>query len=260
MGFIRRITQRPLADFVDLLWLSEGYLQPHRAERVLPTGCMDLVIDLDESTPHRGVVSGAQSQSIILSTVKPLSLIGARFKPGGGFPFFGVPAGALQDLSVPLDTLWGARAETLRARLLEAATPRQKFLVLEAALLDQLQRGACRHPAVLYATRTFQLDTGSVNVADIVDRTGFSARKLIALFRDEVGLPPKVFSRICRFRRVLRHIEGATEIDWVDTALACGYFDQAHFVHDFRALVGVTPTAYTRHRTSNLNHVRVPDP
>jgi AraC-like DNA-binding protein len=221
---------------------------------------MDLVLDLDESTPTCGLVAGARSQSIILNTLKPLSLIGARFKPGGGFPFFGVPAGALQDQSIPLDLLWGAGVETLRARLLEATTPRAKILALEAALLDKLQQDAHRHPAVRYAIDTFQFSAHAASVADIVDRTGLSARKLIALFRDEVGLTPKVFGRICRFRQVLRRIEGVTNIDWADTALACGYFDQAHFVHDFRALVGLTPTQYVRHRTQNLNHVRVPDP
>jgi AraC-like DNA-binding protein len=260
MGFIHRVTQRPLADFVDLLWLSEGYLQPHRAERVLPTGCMDLVIDLDESTAAPALVAGAQSQSIILSTGKPLNLLGVRFKPGGGFPFFGVPAGALQDQSIPLDILWGAGAETLRARLLEATTPREQVRILETALLDKLRPEAYRHPAVSYAVKTFQQGIQPVSVADIVDRTGLSARKLIALFRDEVGLTPKMFARICRFRQVLGRIAPATAIDWADTALACGYFDQAHFVHDFRALVGLTPTTYARHRTQNLNHVRVPDP
>jgi AraC-like DNA-binding protein len=77
-------------------------------------------------------------------------------------------------------------------------------------------------------------------------------------FRNEVGLSPKAFCRIRRFNEVLRHIERLATIDWLDVALSCGYFDQAHFNHDFRAFAGLSPSAYLRDRMSRT-HVAVSD-
>jgi AraC-like DNA-binding protein len=261
MGLIHLITRRPLSDFVDFLWMSEGYVQPHAAERILPTGRMDLVINLDESQGWRALASGARSTSMVLATVRPLTLIGVGFKPGGGFAFFPCPAGELQNSSAPLETLWGPTANTLREQLLEAVTPPERFAILEARLLERLRVGPHRHPAIQYALATFQNGPTTTTVADIVERTGLSARKLIDLFRGQVGLTPKVFSRMCRFRLVIGSINTRTSanVDWVQTALACGYFDQPHFIHDFRDFAGMSPAAYLRHRTTNPNHVRVAD-
>jgi len=70
-------------------------------------------------------------------------------------------------------------------------------------------------------------------------------------------MTPKVFSRLSRFRAVLNTIETVTYVDWTATALECGYFDQAHFIHDFRDFSGMSPSAYIRHRTAGPNHVRI---
>jgi AraC-like DNA-binding protein len=253
-----RVTSRPLCDFVELLWLSEAYAQPHASERLLPTGRMNLVLSLDEHGPIGDVVAGAQSRFALLDTSRPLSLVGVVFRPGGGFPFFGVPAGELQDLSVSLDTLWGREAPLLREQLLEAPSPAAKFQVVETYLRRRLHHGPVRSPAVQYAIETFRAPTASPSVATVVERIGVSPRRFIAAFRDEVGLTPKVFCRIARFRRVIGAVQSAERGDWAAIALDCGYFDQAHFIHDFRKFAGVTPTAYLRQRTST-NHVRVGD-
>ena len=256
MRFAHRTpTRPPLSSYADLLWLAEGYAQPHSSERLLPTGNMDMVLSLDGGH-GRDRVSGAQSRFTILDTSRPLSLIGVRFRPGGGFPFFGVPAGELQNLGVPLDALWGGEAARLREQLLQARTAAARFDILEQTLLQRLRAGHSRSPAVRYAIGRFRDPTQATSVAAVVERTGFSQRHFIATFRDEVGLTPKVFARITRFRRVIDTLQGSPEIDWSALALECGYFDQAHFIHDFRAFAGISPSAYLRHRTSS-NHVPV---
>ena len=70
-----------------------------------------------------------------------------------------------------------------------------------------------------------------------------------------MGLTPKLFCRVHRFQRVLATIERDGDIDWPDVALACGYYDQAHFIHDFRAFSGINPTAYVRVRGPQRNHI-----
>jgi AraC-like DNA-binding protein len=249
----REVTRSPLADYVECVWISEGYVQTHAHERLMPSGTMNLIIDVGGSGSGAMGLSGPTSRSIVVSTAQQRDLVGIRFKPGGGFAFARLPAGELQDVSAPLELLWGAAANDLRDRLLEARTPVQRFAIIEACLLARLRDA--RNPVVPFAVS--QLQTGAASVADVAARTGYSARRFIAIFRDEVGLAPKQFQRIARFGRALGAVDG-TSVDWMDVALKCGYFDQAHLIHEFRELSGVTPTAYVRGRVS-ANHVRLSD-
>jgi AraC-like DNA-binding protein len=259
VSHIHRITSGPLAGFVDFLWLSEGYAPSHGAERILPTGLMGLVLDISGTSTTPGLVSGARASSFILDTSKPLSLLGVTFKAGGGYPFVGLPAGKLQDLTVPLDTFWGGRAEELQTKLLEANTTAHRFRIVEEFLSSRLALSTPRSPLVQFALRTFQDSSGAASVGDVVERGGSSARRFIAEFRDQVGLPPKAFCRIARFRKVIRRVALATDVDWSDVALSCGYYDQAHFIHEFREFAGVSPSSYLRCRTNSPNHVLMPE-
>jgi AraC-like DNA-binding protein len=258
MGNIQRVTGGPLAGFVDYLWLSEGYAPIHGAERILPTGLMGLVLDVSGSGASPGLVSGARTASFVLDTSQPLSLIGAAFKAGGGYAFFGLPAGELQDCAVPVDTFWGSGAQALRAQLLEARSTERRFSILERHLVTRLAGSPPRSALVRFALQEFQTPQRCVSVGEVVERTGVSARRFIAQFRQQVGLAPKAFCRIQRFRQVLRRISPAAEVDWTETALACGYYDQAHFNHEFREFAGVSPSAYLACRTGSPNHLRIP--
>jgi AraC-like DNA-binding protein len=258
MSQIHRITRRPLSDFVEFLWHSAHYTQPHAAERVLPTGCMSLVLGIGDCAQIGAVVSGARTQSIVLDTSRPLSLVGVNFKPGGGYPFFEVPAGELQDLSVPLHDLWNRQADGLHERINAAPNVATIFRLVESALLTRLNRCVDRSPAVAYAVRAFHGSETSSSVGAVVEHTGLSPRRFIETFRDHVGLAPKAFCRVVRFRRVVASIGSSPYVDWAEVALRCGYFDQAHFIHDFRAFAGITPTEYLRNRTASPNHVRIP--
>ncbi len=252
------VVSRPLSDFVEMMWLAEDYVQPHSSERLLPTGRMNLILSLDEHGRVGDLAAGAHSRSAILDTSRPLSLLGVVFKPGGGFPFFGIPAGELQDSSVPLDALWGRDASVLSEQLLAAASSSAQFQIVESSLRSRLHRAPAPDAAIRYAIDSFKDPMRSPSVAAVVERIGLSPRRFIAAFRGEVGLTPKVFCRIARFRRVIEGLQRTADVDWATVALDCGYYDQAHFIHDFSEFAGVSPTTYLRQRTS-ANHVRVSD-
>ena len=91
--------------------------------------------------------------------------------------------------------------------------------------------------------------------ATVTDAIGLSPKRFIERFKSEVGLTPKRYCRILRLQQVIRRAHACPVINWTDLALDCGYFDQAHFVHEFRSLVGMSPTAYAAARTAFQNHV-----
>jgi AraC-like DNA-binding protein len=179
-----------------------------------------------------------------------------HFKPGGAFPFFRLPMDELVNTHVPLDALWGGKAEELRHRLLDAEAPAEKFLRLERSLLAALARPEARHGAVGRALAHVQRSSPAPRIADLAEDSGLSQRRFIRLFSDEVGLTPKAFCRVLRFQQALQIIDGADAVDWADLAGACGYYDQAHFIHDFQGFCGFSPTAYLTRRAEHMNHVR----
>ena len=245
----------PLSEFVALLWLYEGYAPPHPKERLLPTGTVELVIDLRAETGGDGaVVCGAHSEFFEIETPAEASVMGVHFKPGGAFPFFAPPAGELHNLHVALADLWGAAAGELRERLLAASTPERRFRILEEHLLARAVRPLARHPAVTHALAQFE-GARVRTVAEVSGQIGLSRRRFIELFDAQVGLTPKLFCRVRRFQEVVRTVHAGPRVDWARVALACGYFDQAHFIHDFQAFSGLTPSAYLAHRTQHMNHV-----
>jgi AraC-like DNA-binding protein len=246
----------PLSDYVQIFWSYAHYSQPHSRERLLPTGTMNLVVTGDENGGASAMVSGAHSRSFLLDTSRPFSAIGVSFKAGGGFPFFGLPADELHNLVVPLDTLVGREGRELCDRLLEAPTTRARFLALERFLLARLDECGGRSGGIRYALDAFAGAGRVPKVATVAEQIGWTAGKLIAKFRGEVGLPPKTFCRVARFGKVLAALDEGADVDWCDVALSCGYFDQPHFAHDFKEFAGITPAEYLRERVSR-NHVRI---
>jgi len=126
----------------------------------------------------------------------------------------------------------------------------ERFLLAHAAWEQQ------PHPAVTFALASFQ--AGRHSISEVTAQLGLSPRRFIHLFKEAVGLTPKVYCRVLRFQDTLRLIENNQQISWADLALSCGYFDQAHFIHDFQAFSNLTPQAYLAQRSPFRNHVPLP--
>jgi AraC-like DNA-binding protein len=254
------------------MWVSEHLTAPHAFERVLPNGAMSLIVNLYEdrtrvydSGDHGKfegfagcVVAGASSEFVIIDTAELRATAGVAFKAGGVSPFIGLPAGELGETHVSLDTLWRAEAGYLREQLLEAPTPDAKFRVLESALLNRMVDTAETHPAVRFAVSNFERRPGRATSA-VTSQIGLSERRFLQVFTQQVGLTPKLYCRVQRFQQVLQRIADGGPLEWTQVALDCGYYDQAHFIHDFRAFSGINPTSYLANRTQFVNHVTVDD-
>jgi AraC-like DNA-binding protein len=246
----------PLANFVELFWYWSGYDRAYGKERLMPMGSVELVIQLSSSRTSRSGLGGPRSESLIIERTAHDRLLGIHFKPGGAYPFLQFPYGELHNGGVTLDELWGEkRARRLLCLLHEAETVDGQFQLLERWLLWIAGRPLRHHAAVSFAMAEFQRNPSLSSSATVAETTGMSQRRFIELFRDEVGMPPKLFCRVERFQTVIRNLERAQEVDWVDVALSCGYSDQSHFNHDFREFSGVRPTDYLSLRISQ-NHIR----
>ena len=261
----------PLAYFVNKFWLYEGSAPVHAKERVLPDGSAQLIVNLRDDitrvydrdntdvchTFGGCVVSGARSGFAVIDTAEQTSVLGVHFRHGGAFPFLGHPLSELRDLHVSIDVLWGAAGVDLRNRVMEAGTPDAKFRVLERILLARARGCLTRNPAVEFALKQFHNISSVGSTSSVIGQIGMSKRRFIQIFDERVGLTPKLYCRVRRFQDALRLIATGREVEWADLALDCGYFDQAHFIHDFKNFSGLNPLAYLQLKTEHANHARL---
>lgn len=238
-------------------------------EHVLPTGGMHLVFRLsgeplrlfdDDEDRHgrllgQAVVGGARSTFYSKDISTPTCSVGAQLRPGAPELLFGATAQDLSHRHTPLQDLWGSSADHAYEQLLDAGEPERRLAQLESLLARRLPTVRGLHPAVACALERFE-ELDSVHA--VVKQSGYSHRHFIALFRRAVGLSPKVYARVARFQRALRHVASEGAASWAAIALEAGYSDQAHFNRDFLEFAGVTPSRYRRIAPPSPCHVAMP--
>lgn len=235
-----------LAPWVACYWSISGTVASPRADRVLPDGCADVIIDLGAGRdPY---VAGTMRRALIVTLAGRLDMFGVRFHPGGALPFLDNPLRELTDQLVPLDSLWGRLAD----RLIDgfASAPRsERIRVVEHLLLQRLRHARADDELAVRAAALFRQSCGGAGVREVAAALGVGERRLERVFDRCVGLTPKGLARVARFAQAVRGIErGSTT--WTEVALGAGYADQAHFIREFRSLAGLTPTAFVIERKS----------
>ena len=258
----------PLDGLVRCLWYSEGPDVPDKRERLLPTGECTLVFSLEEDpiriydasdtnrvSCYRGaVLCGARSDCFGIDVTRRERVMGVQFHPGGVSPFLRVPVSDVSGGCFSPDDVW-AHVSSVREELLDTPDHRARFAVLERALSEQLILGRAIHPAVRHAVRRLQGKGWQPQISELAGQANLSPRRFIELFQRQVGITPKSFARLTRFQQVVTMVDGQRDVDWAGVALDCGYYDQAHFIHDFRTFSGYTPSVYLARATSHLNHI-----
>lgn len=256
-----------LAPFVSSLGFFEGELAPAR-ERVLPSGHVSLMVNLhedefrtfdgpDHGTVHRtrgAAFSGPQARHTVIDTEEQRCLVWVSFRLGGAAPFFDTPLEETKDQLVDLEDLWGRDGAVLRERVLQAGTTDEMFDIVESALLARLGPADERDPAVAFAVRA--LEHGA-SVSQVTSRLDVLPKRFVRRFRDHIGLTPKRFARVRRLQRLLGAVAREGDVEWAEVAAEHRYYDQAHLIHDFRELTGLTPTAYRPRAANEWNHVPV---
>jgi AraC-like DNA-binding protein len=265
------VTRQPapqLRPFVKVLWASDGRASPRGREYVSPTGGMHLVFRLagpalrvyrsaqDEigQTIGHAIVGGARS-GFYTKEAAPSVSVGALLEPGAAEALFGASAAEFAERHTALVDVWGRAARALNERLAEARGSDAQLALLEACLAARLPPVRALHPAVAQALG--RLAAGE-RAGAVARACGYSHRHFVVLFKRAVGLGPKVYARVLRFRRALHLAARADRPSWPDIALAAGYSDQAHFVREFRSFTGVTPERYRRLAPAHAHHVIVP--
>ncbi|MFI1990894.1 helix-turn-helix domain-containing protein [Actinoplanes sp. NPDC020271] len=253
MEYVSRVPRPPLDGLIDDLYYLEG--TPPYARLVLPPmpGAL-LIVNL--GAPFR-IGTGAFADGCVITTPtrayefgypSPTRSAGAHVKPWGLAPFLPMPAVELVDRPLTVEQVWGRPAVAeLRDRLAGANGPHEMLTLFEQELLRRLGEvsglGLVRHTSGVIAATS-----GAVAIGDLRTAAGVSSTHLTQRFKELVGVTPKRLARTQRFAATMLAIDFTAPVDWGGVAAGAGYFDQAHFGHEFRAFTGLTPTRYAEVR------------
>jgi AraC-like DNA-binding protein len=250
--YVSRTPRPPLDGLIDDLYYLAG--APPYARLTLPASPAALLIvnlrepfriragtDIATAEYADGCVIATPTRAYDFGYPPGTRSVGAHLKPWGLAPFMPMPVSELSDRPVTLEQVWGRAAVAgLRDRLATAAGPDE---MLTRRLRETAGLGLVRHTSGVIAATG-----GTVAIGDLRAAAGVSSTHLARRFRDLVGVTPKQLARTYRFTGTVFAINPAEPVDWGHLAGAAGYFDQAHFGHEFREFTGLTPTRYVEVR------------
>lgn len=259
-----------LRPFVDCLWILaaprvDGEVEP---EIVLPDGKTELIVHFGDdfqkldgdiyTRQARVLMSGQLTERIILKSTGAIGIVSVRFKAAGAARFFQLPFEEIVDQVVDFSRYEAALSLQIHEKVARCTSHEERFDVMLTLLEDRLRVESREDIFVRQACQYIVDSEGAYSVQELVNLIGFSERQLERKFKKQVGLTPKILSRIMRFQKFLVLTKSSSDLTLSDAALACGYFDQSHFIRDFTRFSGVSPMQYLKTTHSMSDHFTTP--
>lgn len=188
----------------------------------------------------RAVLVGLQSSSVTLDINMDHKAVRVGFHPGGMYRLLGFSMAEMIDGSYDATDVFGGEINEINNKLQEARSFDEIKEVIEQFLLSKvkaLKKALPFDDAMLELLRL----NGNIPIEQVASLACLSLRQFERVSKERIGLPPKVFARLARFSKAYRMRENFPYINWTQIAYECGYFDQMHFIRDFKEFAGVVP-------------------
>lgn len=261
----------PLDQFIDAFIYFERVEQAHTVDRFLPNGDTEILIDFHDTPQYiydnqtlkeiqacnHVWASGLRTEPITIPSGNGAAMMVIAFKKGMAAPFFPFPMDEIRDSVVDADLVWGRDFGDLRERLLAEKDVDRRFSIAEDFLLRSFRTKLELNPCVAFAVAEMIERPDALSIRRMNEKIGYSQKHFTDMFRRTLGVTPKAYLKIMRFQKAVRTIDAAAEIDWGTIAGECGFYDQAHFIHDFKHFSGFTPEQYSKISTNYQNYIPV---
>src|SRR5262245_13647030 len=246
-----------LRGLIDHLWAYDGP-SSHRLKRVFPNGRVEILVNFGDAyrlvegagaeACRNAWLTGLQVAPIVLEQPAHQHVIGVRLRPAGAYAVVARPLRETTGLSLDLADVLGQEASELLERCEEATSVEGRFHVLAQWIGECFAQTRGMDRAVAWAVAQLDASGGATPIAALRERSGLSETRLVEAFRDQVGLAPKLYGRVVRFRRALGRLQRGGPVRLTDVALDTQFHDQAHMNAEFRTLGGITPRAFVAAR------------
>jgi AraC-like DNA-binding protein len=239
----RHLPAPDLSFFVEFYWIVSWDLrgQGPYVQETLPHPCVHLVFEKGQSRVF-GVITGKFSR-LLENEGRVFSV---KFKPGAFYPFVKMPVSTFTDTTISLSDAFGGESNALEEAIFACENEEEMTKIAETFLRE-------RHPERdEYVAKINQIVDYIIahpeltRVDELVGSFDLNKRTLQRLFNQYVGVSPKWVIKRYRLHEVAERLANGEDVDWASMALDLEYFDQAHFIKDFKAIVGKTPAEYAR--------------
>ncbi len=259
MIFETHTPQESIAPFIQSIFHYKHLMPDHSIERVVPTGHVFLLFELDGITRNtfdneslkpnanfsKAWISGIHRQYISISEHDDSEMLVIQFEPYGSYPFIHVAADMIAELVVPAEELIDDSILALREQMMTAVSSEEKFGLAEDWLLSRFDETRLPPAELLEFIHSLQQQPVAY-LKQLIEAYPTSQKNLIDQFKKYVGLTPKYYQRILRFTDLLQKIQKKEEITWTEIAYECGYSDQSHFIKEFRHFSGFNPNEFIK--------------
>ncbi|VAW30444.1 hypothetical protein MNBD_CHLOROFLEXI01-4527 [hydrothermal vent metagenome] len=258
IGFRRIAPSVALRPFVQWYWFihSATHLPTQREEFMHPDGGSGLVFNwgdvlhMDSGRyPQTVTLDDVWRQSRRLQLCGTVNAFGIRFQPGGAYAVFGLPVHELGETACPeLAEVAVSSTHHLYEQLFAAPATATKLSLIESWLMRQIYKTGGISPLIQPSLAIMGRTKGQVSIQKLADALHVSTRQLERLYKTQVGLSPKKLARIIRVRKAREALKQANKQSSAQVASANGFYDQSHFIREFKSVVGMTPVAYAKRR------------
>lgn len=205
----------------------------------------------------RSFVYGQASQFHDLTSVGRIGMLIVVLQPHALHALTQHPAHLLTNRLVPSPDIFGPAAQELEEQILLAADNHSRVLLMEQFLISRLYNAPAADRITGAAVSLVYRYQGLAPVSLLAQELGITERHLERRFREDIGLSPKQFSRTIRFQYLLKLLQEGTEDNLTQTAYQAGYYDQSHFIREFRMLAGISPKQYRAHPRLAINFMQL---
>lgn len=248
--------QQNLAEWVKCYWTLESALENTPLKNtIIPDGTMKLIFHYGDTYKHHP----NDKESIVLPKcfligqltrpyiVEPLGTTGSfvvRFQPNGFLPFADISIKEIQNTAVPLDKLFGKEGEEIGERILNANSTSVRIELIETFLLKRLTDSKTIDNIVKSTVETILNANEQFSINELSEQNNINRRQLTRKFSSTIGLSPKQLSKTVRIQKTLKTLLTQEVTNLTDLAYENEYFDQAHFIKDFKEFTGLTPKEF----------------
>jgi AraC-like DNA-binding protein len=197
--------------------------------------------DSNFTTRARSIIIGPQLTPVTLNLGQHHQAVVVNLKPAGMYRLLGIPMAELVDCDYDARLVMGREIDELLDRLHAGRSPAERNAITQRYLLGKLAQLKPLLPFDLAMLRQVHA-SGNLPIERVAREACLSMRQFERKSYERLGLSPKVYSRMIRFSHAYKYKESSPHTSWTEIAHRCGYFDQMHFIRDFKAFAGFTPS------------------
>ncbi len=245
-----------LSALVKFYWTLEVPFDPNnQKQKIIPDGCIEMTFNLEDKIKRyvsesefvvhpNAMVIGQRTKSYYIEPLGNVNSFAICFYPHGFANFVCTPLENLVDVETPIESLFGEiPSKELKQKISQAASTQERIEIIEIFLLNKLNQNTTIESLVKTTVDTLISTNGSTPINQILKNDLSKRRQLERKFRKQIGISPKQLGRVLRLQTALKMLLNDNE-NLTNIAYESEYFDQAHFIKDFKEFIGNTPKEF----------------